>query len=301
MGIKTGFGDQPGIPVINEETCTVCGLCTRVCSSDTLKIENKKIKIDPDTSFGCIGCGQCMMICPTGSVKVSGRNISDQDLLAMPASESMPTSEQLDSLLLSRRSIRHFLQQEVSKEIVEKIINISASAPMGVTPSDVEILVFQGREKVQEFADDMTDLFEDTYKLFNPITLTITKLFNKQFYESLKTFIIPLLKEIVTARKENSDMLLYDAPLAMLFHTSPYADLEDATIVATYAMIAAQSLGLGTCMIGSVGPVLERSKKLREKYSLPIENKLGLVLIAGYPEYSFNKTLRRKFASVKYF
>jgi len=42
----------------------------------------------------------------------------------------------------------------------------------------------------------------------------------------------------------------------------------DAHISATYAMLAAESLGLGSCMIGSASPFLVRSKQLLQKYGL---------------------------------
>jgi len=96
------------------------------------------------------------------------------------------------------------------------------------------------------------------------------------------------------------DTLLYGAPVAFLFHSSPYAEPGDCYVAATYAMIAAQSLGLGTCMIGMVAPFLERNKKLKAKYGIPNRNKPGIVLLMEYPGFSFKHGVRRRFASVSY-
>lgn len=49
---------------------------------------------------------------------------------------------------------------------------------------------------------------------------------------------------------EGENWLTYFASLAMYFHVSPYTDNADPYIPATYAMLAAQSLGLGSCMLG---------------------------------------------------
>ena len=52
----------------------------------------------------------------------------------------------------------------------------------------------------------------------------------------------------------------YDAPLAIYFYGSPYCDPADPIIAATYAMIAAEALGLGTCMLGAIHPLIQYGK-----------------------------------------
>ncbi len=123
---------------------------------------------------------------------------------------------------------------------------------------------------------------------------------SKPYYESFQSFVLPFSQLVIEKRKQGEDFLLYNAPVAMLFHTSPYADPLDSTIAATYAMIAAEAMGLGTCMIGSVAPLLQYSKRLKNKYVIPQENKLGVMLIMGYPDVSFQRAVRRRFAAVSY-
>ena len=53
----------------------------------------------------------------------------------------------------------------------------------------------------------------------------------------------------------------YDAPLAMYFYGSPYCDPADPIIAATYAMIAAETLGLGSCMLGAIHPFIQKGRK----------------------------------------
>ena len=50
---------------------------------------------------------------------------------------------------------------------------------------------------------------------------------------------------------------LYDAPVALCFYGSPCCDPAGPVIAATYAMPAAESLGLGTCMIGGNDPFIQ--------------------------------------------
>lgn len=86
-----------------------------------------------------------------------------------------------------------------------------------------------------------------------------------------------------------------------MFHVSPYADGADAFIACTYAMLAAESMGLGTTMIGCVAPMVSRSKALLEKYGLSAGHLPKLVLIMGYPAIGYRRAIRRSFQSVHYY
>lgn len=93
----------------------------------------------------------------------------------------------------------------------------------------------------------------------------------------------------------------YDAPLAMCFYGSPYTDPADPIIAATYAMISAESLGLGTCMLGAVHPLIQNGKKARlfgEKYGIKFTSREGLFVIFGYSSIKFKKGIRRSFAGI---
>lgn len=301
MAVKTGFGDADAVPKINYETCKACGMCAKLCGGEPLVFRDGKVAFATDPMWGCMGCGQCVAVCPTGSVTVTGRNMLPEDRLPLPPKEDRATPEQLGALLLARRSIRRFTEREVERDQVERILELASTAPMGLPPSDVEVLVFHGREKVREFSWDLIALYESWQWMFKPIALTFMRPFMSRVdHDMFASFLKPFVNYIVEERHQDRDALLYGAPLAFLFHASPYADPADVTIVATYAMLAAESLGLGTIMIGAVSPALVRDKKLMAKYGIPKGNKLGLVLLVGHPKHRFHSALKRRFASVTY-
>lgn len=105
-------------------------------------------------------------------------------------------------------------------------------------------------------------------------------------------FIRPLAQTYVAGHRRGEDVLFYDAPVVLVFHHSPYAEAADATIACTYAMLAAESLGLGTTMIGGAAPILQRNKPLCRRLGIPAGNQPSIALIAGYPAVHF----RRRFA-----
>ena len=89
-----------------------------------------------------------IFISKLGESKLSRRCLSLDDIMEIPSKESRATYEQLKSLMLARRSIRDFRDKEVEREVIDKIINAASTSPMGLPPSDVEILVLDGLEAV---------------------------------------------------------------------------------------------------------------------------------------------------------
>ncbi|MGE5398639.1 MAG: nitroreductase family protein, partial [Chitinophagales bacterium] len=87
----------------------------------------------------------------------------------------------------------------------------------------------------------------------------------------------------------------------MYFYASPYADQVDPYIPATYAMLTAESLGLGCCMIGTIGYFMKYEKKLSAKYGIPPRSTAGLAMIFGYPRFKYSHALKRTFAQVRYY
>ena len=139
-------------------------------------------------------------------------------------------------------------------------------------------------------------------KYFSPFALALMKPFlRKADIELTKSFLNPLISFLEKSRKEEKNFLLYDAPLCMYFYNSGYADPADPLIPATYAMLAAHSIGLGSCMIGSIAPFLKHMNKLKKKYSIPEGSKDGIFLVFGYPKYKYHKAIKRTFAKVEYY
>lgn len=301
MGIIGSFGDAAGNPVIHRATCTACGACATICPVEVLSRSDGEIRIDPSKGFGCIACGQCMMVCPSGSIAVTGRNLDPGDVIDLPAPKLRATFDQLEALMFSRRSIRRFRSEPVPREAIDRVIASAATAPMGIPPWEVGVTVFHGRDKVRELAWDTADAYERLLKFFeSPAGALFRRTMKKPARQQFQTFILPLGRILVEGKKKGSDFVLYDAPATLLFHASPYGDGADAFIACTYAMVAAEAMGLGTCMIGCVAPVLERRKDLMKKHGLPVGHIPKIVLILGYPAVHFRKAIHRRFLSVRY-
>ena len=122
----------------------------------------------------------------------------------------------------------------------------------------------------------------------------------KEKHATFRYFIKPLIDAYREQRKKGVDAVLYDAPLALYFYGSSYPD-SDQMIAATYAMLAGEALGLGTCMIGAVHPFLqigEAGARVRKKYGIAYKSRDGLVVIFGYAKSSYRKGIHPTFADV---
>jgi len=304
MPIPTSRTNENGQITIDHELCNGCGLCVEVCKDFSLKIENEKVVVSETPFFGCFACGQCMAICPKDAIKVEGRHLSIDDLFPLPDKKDVATYDKVLKLLQRRRSIRDFKDKPVEKELIEKVIEAATTAPMGLPPSDVNILVMDSKKSVRQFAKDFCDSLESMKWFVSNWFLTLMRPFwGKSTNDMFRGFIKPLVEGYTGAMKEGKNFVTYDAPAALYFYGSPFSDPADPIVVATYAMVAAESLRLGTCMIGGVHPFIQKgsaAKKFREKQNIRYKSKEGLIVLLGYPKFKFRKGIKRSFANVEY-
>jgi ferredoxin len=303
MPIPTSRTRDTAKITISDELCNGCGLCVKVCSDLSLKIENKKAVLAENPFFGCIGCGHCMAVCLTGAIEITGREISVNDLFALPDKFSVSSYDQLLSLLQHRRSIRAFRDIPVDNETIQKILKLALTAPMGLPPSDVNVLVFDTKEKGRAFIKDYCHFLEGMKWFVSDWFLTLMRpLWGKANAELFRDFLKPTFHLYIDSMRKDINLVNYDAPLTMYFYGSPYCDPADPVIAATYAMIGAESLGLGTCMLGAIHPMIQygqKGKNFRKKHGIKYASREGLFVIFGFPNNHFQKGIRRSFASVE--
>ena len=181
---------------------------------------------------------------------------------------------------------------------------MAQTAPMGLPPADVNVLVLEGKEKVRAFSQDFCQYLEQMKWFVSSWFLALMKPFwGKSNDELFRNFVKPLFRVYIDNMKQGKDMVTYDAPLAMYFYGSPYADPADPIIAANYAMLAGESLGLGTCMLGGMHPLIQNGKKarlFRQRHGIKYPSREGLVVIFGHPRVQYKKGINRTFASITY-
>lgn len=290
--------EKPVTVEINKDKCKKCGTCIEMCPSYLKTDANGYPEVCDNSVFGCVQCSYCMMSCPHDAIEVKGQDIS-RDYLRQIYNE-LPNFEAINALFMKRRSARKFKEHEVPKEDIEKILLAAATAAISIPPSEVKVLVLKGRNKVEEFRKEMIESVKGVMKIANSPLLNLVKIFSQTQYKMFKDFVIPLSKELLEDEEKGYDHLFYNAPSVLVFYGTQYIDKEDMIIAANQATIAAEAMGLGTCYIGMVAPMLQNNKKLKQKYGILPKEKIGIAFILGYPVVKFRKTIQRHFKEIKY-
>ena len=302
MAIITTRAEDAASVTIDGARCIGCGLCVSVCKDFGLKLEDGRAVVSDAPVFGCFACGHCAAVCPASAIDIEGRTLSASDIVPLDGDRPVSTFDDLRELMLRRRSIREFTDQPVDGELIDKIVEASSTAPMGLTPSDVNLLIFDSREKLDGFAADFCGMLESMKWLVADWFLNLMRPFwGKANDQVFRGFLKPLA-ELYTARMEKGENLVtYSAPAGIYFYASAYADPADPIVAATYAMLAAESLGLGSCMLGGIHPLIQNGRKaaaLRAKYGIRRKSREGIFVVFGHPALHYKKSIRRSFAAV---
>lgn len=287
--------------VVDAETCLGDGICAEVCPEDILELVDEKVATVDGRADACILCGQCVAVCPTESLTMP--------ILAMEDFRRLPRQpfgyEEFFDFLRLRRSVRVFKDKPVEREVIQKILDAAATAPMGVPPHTTEVVVIADREELDFLLQEFVKEYEFLVKGFsNPIIRTMIRFkAGAEDYHTLKHFIVDVARHANEVYHERGgDNYLRDAPVLLLFHgnrwTMSYE--ENAHLVCHHSMLAALSLGLGSTIIGLIPPVVDRSKFLRDRYGIPKDNKVLTSLVLGYPKYKYRCSIRRDLAGVKF-
>ncbi len=287
--------------VVDIETCLGDGICAEICPEDILEMVDEKAATVEDRADYCIECGQCVAVCPTESITMPRLPMEDFERLPKRPFEY----EQFFDFLKLRRSVRVFKDKPVEGEVIQKILDAAATAPMGFPPHSTEVVVIDDREELEFLLKELVEDYSKTLKAFSsPIGRAIIRLAaGAENYHSLKHDILAVASHANDVYRESGgDNYMRGAPVLMMFHGNRRALSyeQNAHLICHHSMLAALSLGLGSTIIGLIPPVVDRSKLLRERYDIPKDNKVCTSLVLGYPKYRYRQGIRRDLAGVHY-
>ena len=157
------------------------------------------------------------------------------------------------SNMMARRSIRKYLDKPVEHEKLEVIVKCGINAPSGMNRQPWIVRVVED----QKLIADVTEVFKQE----NPEQVARDKDFKNMFRNA------PNLICVCTPANGGGEL--------------------DAGLLGENMMLAAQSMGLGTCCLG--GPVRfllsnEKCKFFVDRLDIPADYKLNYILAIGYPD-----------------
>ena len=184
--------------------------------------------------------------------KVIKRYESRDQVAVIEADMQMEVNPVLSNIM-ARRSIRKYLDKPVEHEKLEVIVKCGINAPSGMNRQPWIVRVVED----QKLIADVTEVFKQQ----NPEQVARDKDFKNMFRNA------PNLICVCTPANGGGEL--------------------DAGLLGENMMLAAQSMGLGTCCLG--GPVRflisnEKCKFFLDRLDIPADYKLNYILAIGYPD-----------------
>ena len=281
--------------IIDQQKCTQCNLCVEICPNNILGIDHeKRIYFIPERESICIACGQCMAVCESEAITVNGLSY-DKDFFDLP--ENKIDYNLFRDFIANRRSIRNFRNKAVPDELVSKILDTVSFAPFGASPKKMHITVVNDREIIETSLPFVEQFLTDIVKwIENPIaSFMMKKGGGKEAFSTVKNFLYPMIKK-GNYQLETGDHITRNAPTLLLFHAKKDAEehTSNSLIYATYLMLAAHALGLGTLMNGIIPPAVNHVKELRRIFQIPDDHNTVITLLMGYPKYKYKRAIYRQ-------
>lgn len=274
---------------IDETLCNGCGNCASVCPAECIGIIDGKAKYN--SSGICIFCGHCYAVCPLGVINEKG----DQSIVIPEGEEltvEIPSYGKLIDFLRSRRSIRVYQKKNIESEIVEKLVDAARWAPTGNNQRNLRVVIIGNKEKLQLFKDETIKMLRLCQKLNRfPALLKVYSIIDSSASTLVGEEIGADIAAALIGWEQGNDSIFHGAPMVIIVH-EPKNDTtpKDNGVYAMYNMIlAAQTLGLGTCICGWAQAAMDRSKAIRSALGIPMNNTITQVAAVGYPATKYKR------------
>ena len=262
---------------IDETKCKHDGICAAECPRRIITQEDSKSfpKVAEADEAYCMACGHCVAVCPHGALSVTGVGIEDCPEIER---DLVPSWDQAEQFLRSRRSIRLFKDKALDRETLEQLIETARYAPTASNAQNLQWTVIEGRDKLEPLSQETINWRERVIEAqpdspaagyFRPMVARWTAGYDS-ILRTAQTLIVP------SAPKENANGLV------------------DLSIALAYLELAALPLGVGTCWAGLLRGAMLATPKLVESMGLPEGHTWFYPMMIGYPKFKYHRLPERK-------
>lgn len=254
--------------VVDKEKCTGCGLCVKDCSTVAIKLDdNNNPYMTENGNINCMECQHCLAICPTGAISILGKKPEHSSTIEDFSPENILNT------IKTRKSCRHFKQEDVSPETINQLKSMLNYVPTGRNNHN---LLFS-----------IVDKRKDADVIREYVNKNLLKLI-KQFPFN---FIAKKYARYTKLLEKNIDIIFRNAPHIIVACSpvdAPCANI-DPVIALSYFELYANSLGLGTCWCGLAQNCFKMLPKMKSLFNIPKGYKPVYVMLFGQPALKYSR------------
>jgi len=308
---------------VDPDKCTHCGRCVESCPTMELVMgedELPRLQGYKGIEKACLACRNCEVVCPADACSMEGtyrvlegryRTLLPEGVMPprpfgpgdqTPFKELAERLTPVERVILTRRSVRLFQDKPVPKEMIWRVLEAGRFAPSAGNCQPWKFVVITDRNTIREIeAESMKVLrrFRDVY------------MGGKRWNKSLSTLLSYLYVNKMDQRPmtaiEKADqfdnVIYWNAPVVIFLLVDNRGisnpDL-DGGICAQNMVLAAHSMGLGTCYIGLTIAALDYLPALRKKLGIVPPWRALTSLCLGYPKGKIDKPVERNTVPVEW-
>ncbi|MBC2715639.1 MAG: 4Fe-4S binding protein [Desulfobacteraceae bacterium] len=311
---------------VDKEKCSKCGRCYETCPTHGYRW--RKGDFPEPVGYGefkaaCLNCGNCIAVCPTDAITINGsysvksgryqnyllKKVSPPDPLGLKGKKQYKDFKEnlskVEQAIYSRRSNRLFKDKQVPKHLIERILEAGRFAPSAGNCQPYKFIVITDQQIIREYEMRSMKILKQ-YKDLYLDTEGNRPWWKRILVMAMITFSSWIMVNKVDPRPitamhkayKNNEKIHFNAPTVIMVLKDKRGisnpDL-DAGICAQNMVLAAHSLGLGTCYISlSITPLnypIMRSFRKKLGISYPYEAVTSIAI--GYPKGKIDGIVKR--------
>jgi NAD-dependent dihydropyrimidine dehydrogenase PreA subunit/nitroreductase len=267
---------------IDINKCVGCGRCANECPCDCLVVQDKKVLLIQNST--CLSCGHCGAVCSENAIKSS---YSGRKHFLITNFDADLSPEQL--LFCKKRSVRAFKTNEISDNILTKLVEFAEKAPSAENIRSRKYFVLNNEDKINQVINCIRSDYKKLVRVLNPVTLNIIKIVKKDYYKELKKLVSVSKKIILT---ESSKEYIFGKSHCIVCIAAPKRNLfsrDDCIGAQHYMMLYGQTKNIDSFIVGFAQSA---HKKIEHVLDVPKDYSIYAISAFGYSKYEYVKDIK---------
>lgn len=250
---------------LDETKCIGCGACVNDCPMRVFEMREGKPFVKKPGN--CFHCQHCLAICPVGAITLDG--VSPADCLEIKGLD-LPSASQMDHLMVARRSIRNYRQQNIPREEIQKMLELLSNTPTGCNERGLTFRVVETKERLRELLEKMCEVLAEHRTQLNAM----------------------VKGRLISFQKTGYDGFFRSAPHLLIVEASPNSVTPqiDCDAALAYFSLVAQAHGYGTTWCGFLPIVTSLVPEVRDLFQIQREAPYYAMLF-GLPAVRYARTV----------